>query len=72
LSENRFGNKNEETFKGAIEKKFSRDFVLEKKFLKYQCSKIHKNKSLTLPHFNSLIFIALYFDLTWLHKRKKD
>jgi len=62
----------ESTFKGAIEKKFSRDFVLEKKFLKYQCSKIHKNKSLTLPHFNSLIFIALYFDLTWLHKRKKD
>jgi len=30
LNENRFGNKNEETFKGAIEKKFSRDFVLEK------------------------------------------
>jgi len=30
LNENRFGNKNEETFKGAIEKKFSSDFVLEK------------------------------------------
>jgi len=30
LNENRFGNKNEQTFKGAIEKEFSSDFVLEK------------------------------------------
>jgi len=30
LNENRFGNKNEQTFKEAIEKKFSSDFVLEK------------------------------------------